>query len=113
MPEALRELLAVLEPGLADEALAQLRAVANITQVLPPRLALIRADPDTMARARRIQGVLDVYEDVAPALPLDLTPSERVFISAWQARRQPKTRRGEGLSWDAPGFLPPDPPVPQ
>ena len=111
MPDAPHELLVILEASLADEALAQLRAVANVTQVLTPRLALVQADPETTARAARIRGVLDVYDDAVSELPADLTPSERVFVSAWEARRQPKTRPGEGLSWDAPGFLPPDPPV--
>lgn len=111
MPDAPREFLVILEPRLADKALAQLRAVANVTQVLAPRLALVRADPETMARAAQIGGGLDVYDDTLPELPPDLTPSERLFVSAWEARRQPKTRPGEGLSWDAPGFLPPDSPV--
>lgn len=111
MPDVPRELLIILEPRLADEALSQLRSVANVTQVLAPRLALVRADPETMARVARIGGVLDVYDDAFSELPPNLTPSERLFVSAWQARRQPKTRLGEGLSWDAPGFLPPDPPV--
>lgn len=111
MPDPRREFLVVLEPRLADLALAHLRATGNVTQVLAPRLALVRADPDAMARAAQIEGVLNVSDDTLPELPQDLTPSERLFVSAWEARRQPKTRPGEGLSWDAPGFLPPDPPV--
>jgi hypothetical protein len=111
MPDAPPELLVILEPRLADEALAQLRGVANVTQVLVPRLALVRADPEIVERVARIEGVADVYEDAVSELPADLTPSERVFVSAWEARRQPKTRAGEGLPWDAPGFLPPDPPI--
>jgi hypothetical protein len=111
MPDPQREFLVILEPRLADKTLAQLRAIANVTQVLAPRLALVRADPETMARAAQIGGVLDVSDDTLPELPQDLSPSERLFVSAWEARRQPKTRPGEGLSWDAPGFLPPDPPV--
>jgi hypothetical protein len=111
MPDPAREFFVILDPGQADSALSQLRAVADVTQVLVPRLALVRADRDAMARAARIEGVLDVRDDAPPELPLDFTPAERAFVSAWEARRQPKTRPGEGLSWDAPGFLPPDPPV--
>jgi hypothetical protein len=111
MPDPLREFLVILEPRLADKTLAQLRAIANVTQVLAPRLALVRADPETMARIAQIGGVLDVSDDTLPELPQELTPSERLFVSAWEARRQPKIRPGEGLSWDAPGFLPPDSPV--
>lgn len=110
MPDAPRELLVLLERRVADEALAQLQAVTNVTQVLAPRLALIRADPEAVARAAGIQGVLGVYDD-HPEVPPDLTPSERVFVSSWEARRQPKARPGNGLPWDTPGFLPPDSPA--
>jgi hypothetical protein len=111
MPDPRREFLVVLEPRLADRALAHLRAIGNITQVLAPRLALVQAAPDTITRAAQIEGVLSVIDGTLPELPQDFTPSERLFVSAWEARQQPKTRLGEGLSWDAPGFLPPDPPV--
>ena len=109
MPDVLPELLVILEPGLAQEALTQLRLVTSVTQVLAPRLILVRADRDTMARAKRIRGVLEVYNDAPLKFPSNLTSSERLFVSAWKARRRPKTRRGEGLPWDAPGYLPPDP----
>ena len=110
MPDAARELLIVLESKRASETLAQLRAVANVTQVFPPRLALVQAGPDARARAARIRGVLHVQDDPTRELPADLTPAERIFAAAWQARQQPKTRTGEGLPWDAPGFEPPDRP---
>src|SRR5215469_12413436 len=110
MPDAPHELLIVLESRSASETLARLRAVANVTQVFPPRLALVQAGPDARTRIARIEGVLDALDDPARALPADLTPAERIFAAAWQARRQPKTRPGEGLPWDAPGFEPPDRP---
>jgi hypothetical protein len=110
MPDPPREYLVLLEPRLADSALPRLQAIGNVTQVLAPRLALVRAEPSTMARAIQIEGVLHVSDDSLPELPQDLTPSERLFISAWESRRQPKTRTGDGLSWDAPGLLPPDSP---
>ena len=107
MPDVPRELLIVLESRPASETLAQLRAVANVTQVFPPRLALVQAGPHAGTRIARIQGVLHVLDDPARKLPADLTPAERIFAAAWQARQQPKTRPGEGLPWDAPGFEPP------
>lgn len=110
MPDAPRELLIVLESRPASGTLAQLRAVANVTQVFPPRLALVQAGPDARTRIARIQGVLHVLDDPARKLPADLTPVERTFAAAWQARQQPKTRAGEGLPWDAPGFEPPGQP---
>jgi hypothetical protein len=111
MTDPPRELLVMIDPGLGDQALHRLRAVASVTQVLPPRLALVGADPEATDRVTGVVGVLGVYDDTLPDRPPDLTPAEDVFISAWEARRHPKTRRGEGLPWDAPGFLPPDPPT--
>ena len=110
MTDVPRELLIVLESRPASETLAQLRAVATVTQVFPPRLALVQAGPDARTRIARIQGVLHVLDDRARKLPPDLTPAERTFAAAWQARQQPKTRPGDGLPWDAPGFEPPGPP---
>ena len=110
MPDVPRELLIVLDSQPASETLARLRAVANVTQVFPPRLALVLAGPDARTRVAGIQGVLHVLDDPACELPADLTPAERIFAAAWQARQQPKTRPGEGLPWDAPGFEPPDQP---
>jgi hypothetical protein len=110
MSEEQRDALVVLESDRAARALAELRSVAQVTQVLAPRLALIRSDREVLARAARIDGVAAVHDQVLGELPADLTDSERTFVAAWQARRAPKTRRGEGLSWDAPGFEPPDPP---
>ena len=110
MPDAPRELLIVLDSQPASETLARLRAVATVTQVFPPRLALVQAGPDARTRIARIQGVLHVLDNSARNLPADLTPAECAFAAAWQARQQPKTRPGEGLPWDAPGFEPPDQP---
>ena len=43
----------------------------------------------------------------------DLDAGERLFVEGWIARPTDKSNRvGEGLSWDSPGFEPPDlPPV--
>lgn len=110
MSDSSRELLVFLEPDLADQALAQLRAVVDVTQVLLPRLALVRADPEALPRVSGIRGVADVHDDASFEHPPDLSSAESLFVSAWQARQQPKIRPGQGLDWDAPGFLPPDPP---
>jgi hypothetical protein len=107
---AVREWLVILETRLAGEALAQLRTVSRVTQVLSPRLAIIQADKETKARIVEVEGVFGVYGDTVPEFPWELSQSEQVFVSAWEERQQPKTRPGEGLSWDSPGFLPPDPP---
>jgi hypothetical protein len=110
MSDSSRELLVFLEPDLADQALAQLRAMVDVTQVLLPRLVLVRADPEALPRVSGIRGVADVHNEASFEHPPGLSSAERLFVSAWQARQQPKIRPGEGRNWDAPGFLPPDPP---
>ena len=111
MTDAPQEYLIILESSLANRALGQLAAVATVTQVQPPRLVLIRADPGVRERLVGIAGVMGVYNVTPPGLPSDLTPTERLFISAWAARQQRKSRPGEGLPWDAPGFVAPDAPT--
>jgi hypothetical protein len=110
MTDAPREHLIILESSLANQALGQLEAVATVTQVLPPRLVLIRADSGVRERLIGIAGVMGVYNVTPPGLPSDLTRMERVFISAWEARQR-KSRPGEGLPWDSPGFVAPDAPT--
>ncbi len=106
-----RELLVILEAGHAGRALADVRVVATVTQVLAPRLALVRVEPDAHARLVVIEGVLGVYDDAPPALPDDFTAAERAFVSGWALRQQTKQRAGDGLSWGDAGFDPPDRPT--
>ena len=110
MSDAPRDQLVILESRLADSALAELRTLASVTQVLPPRLALVRSDRATTARIAQIPGVLSLHDQTLGVVPPDLTAAERTFVDAWAARRQPKKRPGDDLPWDAPGFKPPDMP---
>lgn len=42
----------------------------------------------------------------------ELDPGERLFVAGWLRRGDEKPPRpGEGLDWDTPGRLPPDPPA--
>jgi hypothetical protein len=111
MTEVPREHLVILEPGVADQARSQVESVAVVTQALKPRLLLIRADAKAKERVSQIAGVVGVYDDLPSQTSSDMSPEEHLFINAWAARRQPKTRPGEGLPWDTPGFLPPDAPT--
>lgn len=108
MPNVAEECLVLLELPGADDALAQLRAFAVVTHVLAPRLALVRADAEALERIATIRGVGAVHCDAMPTLEPPPTPAERAFVAAWAMRRRPKIRRGDGLSWDAPGFDAPD-----
>lgn len=105
-----REVLFILAAEGVEETLTRLQQHVRIEHVLRPRVALARAPGDlALQTLQRIPGV-----SVAAALPLPeavwprLTPTEQLFIRAWLQRQVPKTRPGEGLPWDAPGFEPPD-----
>jgi hypothetical protein len=106
------EVLVVLGPAIAPDSLAALKRQYQVTSVLPPRLVVLSAGADIEALSRRpgVEAVLAQPSDEAPA---SLSEPERLFVSAWRARQhaEAKTRVGEGLAWDAPGFLPPDPPA--
>jgi hypothetical protein len=91
------------------QVLDRLGLPAALVQHLPPRIGVVEVDDDAVAGLRRAAGVLGIGD---PDLPDDvragLTETERLFADAWAAGREPKTRPGEGLAWDAPGFQPPD-----
>jgi hypothetical protein len=109
MPEPKREVLVVLDQDAAPEAMQAVRTHGAVTQILAPALVLV--SPANAAWFSGLPGVRFVLEDEVPeAVRNDLDASERILVDAWEARRRPKRRRGEGAAWDAPGFLPPDVP---
>jgi hypothetical protein len=110
------ELLVRVDHDEAANALARLREKFSVTQVAPPRLAVVERPPDTLEpELRDTPGVVAV---AGPEVPDDfkqgLSPEEALFVAAWERRMQePKSDRpGDGLPWDAPGFSPPDPQAP-
>ncbi len=105
------EVLVIVEPGRVDEVLGGITQGVTVTQRLPPRLAVVTGDDDDLTALQHLPGVVAVVESSVSASARDeLNPTERLFVEAWLRRQQPKVRPGEGLPWDAPGFLPPDPP---
>jgi hypothetical protein len=108
MTEASREFLVILDPRDAGAALAALRSAAAVTQVFAPRLAIVQVNADAVERLASIRGVVSVHADALLELPPDFTTLERTFAEAWALRRRPKVRPGDGESWDAPGYQPPD-----
>ncbi len=77
--DAPREYLVIFESTLAGQALEDLKAVAKVTQVLEPRLALISAGADAGESVRRIHGVLGIYVRAPATLPSDLRVCPRSF----------------------------------
>ena len=78
-----------------------------LVQELPPWVAL--AEP--RGEVPDVPGTRWYTGAVPPDVLLTLAPAARLFIAAWRDRQAPKERHGEGLSWDAPGHLPPDRPA--
>ena len=102
------ELLVLADRATFADTLRTLRATATVTHVLRPIVIVSGADPAVL---RRFEGVREVVtDDLSAAARHDLEPEARTFVDAWRRRSAPRDRRGDGLAWDAPGFLPPDPP---
>ena len=99
---------------LAESASAAQRdAVAHVA---PPAQTIsgrvFTSSSGDVAKLRSMPGVAAVLSADAPAQSLPpLSDSETLFAQAWLSRAgQPKQRPGDGLKWDAPGMIPPDPP---
>ena len=106
-----REVLVIFRADVTAEARAQLENQYAVKSWLPPRIAVL-ANGGNVEQLRGLPEVEAVVADPADTIPESLAESERIFVGAWQTRQHGggKSRRGEGLAWDAPGFLPPDPP---
>lgn len=99
------EALLEIRPGATLDAIDP---DVEVRQVLPPRLAIVAADDAGLRALERSSDVLSVHTEAVPADVLArLDEPARVFAAAWNERRRPKRRTGDGLPWDAPGFDPP------
>ena len=105
-----RQLLVVFAAGasVSDVVFAD-REFSVVERVLP-RLAVVTGTGE-LERIRELSGVEGVFEQEVPEELLNsLTDSERIAVGAWHLRQslREKHRPGDGLSWDAEGFEPPD-----
>lgn len=106
MPQA----LLIFDGIQTEEALIGVARLVNVTQRLPPRLAIVEGGIDQLAAVHGIPSIIAMFEGPVPeAMLRQLNPPERLFAEAWAESRRPKSdRRGEGLLWDAEGFEPPN-----
>jgi hypothetical protein len=106
------ELLIVLADGVPEDVVEGWRERYRVLHVFSPRLLIVaRGEDDPSAALNSEADVLAVLEPgILPPADLmgRLNPGETLFVTAWLERDKPKTRRGEGLAWDAPGYSPPD-----
>jgi hypothetical protein len=101
------EVLVELQPGaVLEEAVPP---QAKVLQRLPPRLAIVTADEEGIRAMERTPAITAVFaRDVPPEKLEQFDQVTRAFAAGWNERHRPKERPGEGLSWDSPGFEPPD-----
>jgi hypothetical protein len=105
----MQEALVIVDEARAEDALSRVGQLVRVAQRLPPRLAIVRGEPGALDAVRSLPGVLAVSEGAVPEdVSQQLNPTEQLFADAWALGRKPKSRPGEGLSWDARGFPPPD-----
>jgi hypothetical protein len=105
-----RDLLLILG---ADSS-ANKPEVYRVTQRVSPRVVIIEPHGDTtkeeLQAMNGVEAVLEPGESPAGEVRKTLTDTEALFVDAHAQRARHKERPGEGLDWDAEGFLPPDPP---
>ncbi len=110
------EIFVVLEaerPGMpAADVVSLLRAFGSVVGRLPPRLVLLAAPAERAAEVTGVPGVAGAFTgELPPALRETFDEAERLFADAWVARHtEEPPPPGDGLPWDSPGRLPPDPP---
>jgi len=108
------EVLIVLEPSVAKADREAVIRVAPVTQSISNRVFQADVNDDVLANLRSMAGIARVVTGAGAEptrnLP-QLDDAESLFVQAWLSRRgQVKQRRGDGLDWDTPPMLPPDPP---
>jgi hypothetical protein len=110
MPEAL-----VIAQEPSDALWSRVTQFVQLTQRLPPRLAIVEGEARALEEVSRLSGVVVLSGGDTPDAVLEqLNPTERSFLEAWFLRRKPKpSRPGDNLAWDSEGFEPPDRPDPQ
>jgi hypothetical protein len=101
MSETQHEFLVILSDPAVRKTIEQR---ARITQTISDRVFVASGEQPSGGPALR---VLTGGEEAAD-LPADLSSSEALFVNGWLLGRKAKTRKGENLAWDTPGFQPPD-----
>ena len=111
MPEA----LIILQSSLSADERAAIARVAPVKQAISDRVfvadVLAAGAGKSLDDLRATPGIARVVTGGEPVGTLpEMTDAERLFARAWlSSRGAVKSRRGEGLDWDTPPMVPPDP----
>jgi hypothetical protein len=109
-----RPVLVLLPEASAPQHVARLQRAYRVLTMLRPRIVVLQVGEEAVTALRQDPALTGVYEEaVPPEVLAALRPDERLFVEGWvqQQASMDKKRRGDGLSWDAPGFQPPGPPT--
>ena len=109
-----RPVLVLLPEASASEQVGRLQSAYRVLTLLRPRIVVLEVDEQALTALRKSPDIAGVYEqNVPPDVLAGLRPEERLFVEGWSVQQasKDKSRSGDGLSWDAPGFQPPGPPV--
>jgi hypothetical protein len=108
-----QRVLVLLNDAASADDVRRLQGQYKVLSRLPPRILVVDLEADRRAALAQDTGVRGVFDTEVPSPVLaGLRPDERLFVDAWVQQQTPKdkSRPGEGLSWDTPGFQPPDTP---
>ena len=80
-----------------------------------PHALIVQVTEEAVNDLRQTFGADTVYTEAVPATAVEAAAEPLLSVlTAWNQRRSPSgirpEPRGHDLPWDAPGFLPPDPP---
>ena len=111
---AMQEVLILFKEPPSRQAVADLKARYAVKALAPPRIVVLHLQESQLQDLQRMPGLEVVLKGPSSPSPASLTEQERLFITGWQQQQQGeggKHRKGEGLPWDAEGYLPPDRPT--
>lgn len=101
----MQETLVILNKG---RTIADVESLAKVLQRYGDRVLVVSTNNAGALRALSDVHVVEAGKR-APAQQEGLSETEQMGVEAWNARDDiaNKKRRGDGLSWDTPGFDPP------
>lgn len=110
-----QEFLIVLKNSEGNAKFLSIGSIYKIRQVVSSRVFTVECSGAELTALRKMPDLTVVSGgNSLPESVDNLTEGEKLFVAAWMSRQQKqetKQRPGDGLSWDAPGFTPPDPPA--
>jgi hypothetical protein len=102
------EILIILETDTISQIRPTIEQRYTVVHSFSERTLVVRGEQNEVQQIKQMKGVLLATETEVPDAVLNLlSHTEQLSISAWQLSKEPKNRKGEGNSWDAPGFSPP------